>query len=182
MFRLLGITLLLIIISSQTVFSQKNAFDKKSKFLAGYFSLSNANGSLYPDDGVTNIKFNAVVGAFIEKGLILGCNFSLNRVSSCGYSNTQFAIGPQIYYFLGDKTKNTLPYIKGGASLMYYRSSRLFSQKGPGTSFHLGAGVCHLVSDTIGLFSEVSYDDDEISTTEKGTKFNFTVGISTFIF
>lgn len=184
MFRLLGITLFLLIILNNSSYSQNFAIEKKNTFLTGSISFSSTSGELYTadDNSKTNLKYNVEFGAFIENGLILAGSFSLNRISSCGESNTQVAIGPRIFYFFGDRTHDTYPFIDGGASLIFHRASKVFSEIGNGTSFHVGAGLCHLVTNNLGLFCELSYEDDEISSTETGKKINITVGISKFIF
>jgi len=168
----------------------------------GGFTYSSAGGDLYEDEGdrSNTIQFNPSASYFLIPNLAIGGKILYSRSSQGDYSNSQLAIGPHILYFFNLNSPQTTvkgsvyPYIGGG---VYYTGLNYkydsddsddynYDYKYTGTIISFGGGGLYMLSNTVGLFAEGSYQIDNIKPedgdSESGNKFNIVAGISFFLY
>jgi len=183
---------------SNVIYSQSFPIDKGSKILSGSFSFSSAGGDLYEDQEDNNnvtLTLNAAYGVFASKGLNIGGKIIFVNSSQGDDNYREIGIGPSISYFFGDEPSKLYPFIVASfiysnenyktKYLDYYGAESTYSNTVTGYSISLGGGLCYMVSDAVGVFSEAGYQSDNLSNGDNsasGTKIYLNVGISAFIY
>jgi hypothetical protein len=169
---------------------------KNSMILFGGFAFSSAGGELYENhdgDSYTTIQFSPSISYFIAPGFAIGGKFIYQQTSQGYASNTLWAIGPQIAYFIGaDKAPKraqgtTYPYL--GLGLLYTNILHKYDTDEysiTGTSLSFGIGMNYMITNSVGLFTEFGYQADNLTPDNgesvSGNKINLAVGISAFIY
>jgi hypothetical protein len=200
---LMCIFLPILAVICSSAFAQSFPTNKGSVMVYGSFAYSSAGGHLYEDDGdrLSTLQFNPSVSYFVTPGLALGGKFLLSRTSQGDASLTGFGIGPHLLYFIGgnkpkDKVKGTTyPYL--GTTFLYSRATAGEDDEDltiSGTMFSFGFGVCHMLSNSVGLVGEAAYQIDNMTVkwedwegeeeeeSESGDKFNLVAGFVVFLF
>ena len=188
---------------SNLSFAQDFPTDKDSKILFGNIAFSSMGGDIYNsgEERTTTLMATPGLTYFITPGLAIGGKGLLSRSAQGKNSTTIFGIGPHIAYFINGKEKPTN--IKGttysyiGASFLFtntnytYKSgigySSLEERSISGTTLSFGFGIMHMLSNSVGLTSEFSYEIDKVKgensdNTASGNKINIIIGISAFLY
>lgn len=185
-----------IILAYSSAFSQGFPTDKGSKIVAGGFSYTSSGGDLNENsdgDRDISIDLSSSVSYFLSPGFALGANFLFSRNSQGDNSVTMWGIGPQLSYFIGGNQAvstvkgTTYPfltvsfvYVKGGYD---YESD---DSSVSGTVIGFSGGIMHMLSESVGLFGDISYSienmkwEDEDS--ESGNEFGISAGLSFFLY
>jgi len=185
-----------IILAYSLTFSQSFPTDKGSKLVAGEFSYSSSGGdSNENSDGDRDISIDlgSSISYFLSPGLALGADFLFGRSSQGDNSVTMWGIGPRLSYFIGGNHAvstvkgTTYPfltvsfvYVKGGYDYGDNESSV------SGNVIGFGGGIMHMLSESVGLYGNVSYSienmkwEDEDS--ESGNEFGISAGLSFFLY
>lgn len=187
-----------LILTCGSAFAQTSPIGKGSKMVLGDLLFSSMGGDLHEEDGdrVTVIQLNPSAGYFVSRGIACGGNLFLTRQSAGNTSNTTWGIGPLLMYFIGGNQPKTTakgatyPFL--AASFLYTRSIMKMEWygekdefKASGTMVGLGAGICHMLSNTVALMVQASYQIDnmkpEEEDSESGNQLGIRVGIASFL-
>jgi len=174
--------------------------DRGSLILGGGFSFSSTGGELYEVDGERKVavKFSPSVRYFVIPGVAVGGSFFFSRNSEGDIDITSWGVGPYLAYFLGRNQPDarvkgaTYPFID--ASFLYLKSSseKRLSPRSQvevrlrGTGICFGFGLCHMISDTVGLLGKASYEMDRLKleggASQNGDSFKVVWGITAFLY
>jgi hypothetical protein len=195
-----GILALALVFLCGSALAQSFPTDKDSKIVSGSFAFSSMGGDLYESgedgDRMTSIQFYPSVSYFVTPGFALGGKLILERLSQGDDGFTTWGIGPQLLYFIGGNQPKvtvkgaTYPYF--GAAFLYTSSTVKMELLGEteesttsGTIISFGGGICNMLSNTVGLTVEASYEIDNMKPEEgdsqSGNKFNILAGIVAFL-
>jgi hypothetical protein len=157
--------------------------------------FSSAGGDLYEADNerMLLMQFNPSFNYFVFPGLALGGKFMFDKTSQGDYGTTAWGIGPQLVFFIGgtqpkDSFRGTIyPFI--ATSLIYAKSTISFMDEDfsiSGTMINLGGGLNFMLSNSVGLIMETSYEIDNMTPEDEesisGNKFNIGLGIVAFLY
>jgi hypothetical protein len=169
--------------------AQKAPAEKGSALVGGSLVLSSMGGDLYEydDKRLFNFQISPSYTAFFMDGLGAGAKMILGYQKQGDYSITQFAIGPQVVYYISSNYQpetvkgKIYPFI--GTSFLYQSLSYKGdndSDSETGTLFSIGGGMSVMLTNSVGLNFEVSYQADKFAK-ETGNKINFLIGIVAFL-
>ncbi len=196
-FSLSTLALIFLLISNSLTYSQSFAIDKGSKIIGGSFTFSSSGGGLHENsegDNLLSIGLNGTFGYFLSPGLCIGGNILFNHRSQGEYSNNQFGIGPKFSYFFGESEKSFYPYLttsilyltsKYKDSYTYMGETESWEYTTSGYEIYAAGGVCFMLSNTIGLFSEAGYQYEKVKydeVSESGNCISITFGVNAFLF
>lgn len=181
-FLLFCMVVFTLVVISEPAFTQSFPTDKGSKIIEGSFSFSNAGGELHEKDGVkrTSIHLFPSLSYFVAPGLALGGEVQLSGSFQEGsYNWTNWGAGLRLLYFIGgNKGKTTIK----GSTYPFFDATALYAQTTTeytinekkteksttsGTKVSFGMGICHMLSEVIGLTIKGGYTV-ESSKTEDG--------------
>jgi hypothetical protein len=195
LFPFLCVSMAASVLCCGSTFAQTFPTDKGSCLIYGGFTFSSAGGDLYESSGnrVTTTQLNPSVGYFLTPGLALGGRFIYSRTSQGSASVTTWGIGPSILFFIdGDQSNANIkgesyPYV--GLNFLYVSgSSKIGTHEYTvsGTMISFGVGLCHMLSNTVGITTEFGYQMDNMNpengNSENGNKFNIIAGIVAFLY
>ncbi len=185
----------LIVFTFNHIFAQSFAIDKGSKLIAGSFSIRSAGGDLYgssKDGRSTSIMLYGDFGYFVSKGINVGAKVLFNRYSHGNLKSTGWGIGPSFSYYFGDEKSALYPYLS--VSFFYNKTTVSYENDIAGGNYedsqdgsltHFAGGVCYMLSNAVGMFSEVNYEIENLNfnnTSLSGNSINLMVGIKAFLF
>lgn len=164
--------------------------DKGSLLLGGGALFSTMGGDLYEsgDDGITILVLAPAVGTFVARGFSLGSQFILATASQGDDNITAYGIGPRVAYYFskpdtGVPKGKVFPYLS--ATFMWGKLETDDEDSVTLKSLNLGGGFTYMVSNSIGLYSELSYRTDSLEAenddSDSGSSFNVMIGFSLFI-
>jgi hypothetical protein len=118
--------------------------------------------------------------------------FTLASQSQGNSSYTQWSIGPTLGYFIGVKNSKsaahgeTYPFVEAGIQYLQSTSkTNNYSSTTSGSIIHFGGGVCHMISESVGLSGKLEYEIDKVSpengSSTSGNQITFWVGMLVFI-
>lgn len=164
--------------------AQSYPTDQGNSLVAGSLAFSSAGGDLYAeeDNRLTTLQFNPSYSYFVSPGLAIGAKLVLARMSIGEDRQTAWGMGPQVLYFFGgkpvgnDASGETYPFIGGSFVITKQSFNDFFGEaSASGTAFSFGGGISHMISNTVALFTELSYEIDNIESTS-GNKINVVGG------
>ena len=191
------IPILMLVVIYSSVFAQSFPTDKGSKILIGSFDFCTRWGDLY-EEGYCNwstlIEFTPSISYFIIPHVALGGRLKLERRSYEEFTLCDWSLGPQVMFFIGGNRDRTT--VKG-ATYQYISAAFLLNrivygfedhedESGTGAIVSLGGGICHMLTNTVGLVGEADYEmcnlkfEDEES--EAGSKFIIVAGFVIFLY
>lgn len=166
-------------------YAQQHATDQGSIQLSGSASFT-SSGEDDEDDRITAINLNPRLAYFIRPGLSVGAEVLLARQSRGDNSITAFGIGPAATYYFGAADARTKPYVTGNVQWQKTSNeSDTFESDATVTSYGAGAGLLFLLSQSVGITSELFYRSTsvEFDAGEAGSDtFGLAIGVAAFIF
>jgi hypothetical protein len=195
-----------LVLMAVAAFSQTFPTDKGSLIVGGSVSFTSSSGDLYENPqgkGSTEISLAPFADYFVSPGLAVGGSVIFYKESQGDNSQTTIGLGPEVRYFFGGNVKPKMikgknyPYAIGSflwentkhKSTMYAKTSvpsgsPNFEYKTTFTSISLGAGILHMLTGSVGVSAQVTYNMDkskyEDGEAVKGNKIKFWVGITAF--
>ena len=180
---------LLLIIFQGTIYAQNFPLNKKNRIITSGFNISNSNHQ-------TDIQIESSYGYFIKSKLALSILLKFAHSSQKKYNQTDICIGPRLFYFLNGKQMksivkgSTYPYLS--ASILYNDITKESKLSGiskmdihKGIIISFGCGISHMITNTVGLFSEAVYERHNSKNYNKYIIDNFlniNVGFLVFIY
>ncbi|MBN2355180.1 hypothetical protein JXO59_03655 [candidate division KSB1 bacterium] len=152
--------------------------------LSGDLSFSSFGGDLYENeagDKLTTISVNPTFGYFVMKGLQVGAIGMFQNLSWGKDKETFIGVGPYVAYFLGSGQEEgkgkTYPYAAAGfvyytgsSETEYYlgEDSQVYEQDISGTGLLFSLGFVHMLTNSIGFDTGVSYHINSLEYEPKG--------------
>jgi len=174
--------LALLIMLPAYSFAQKGyAIDKGVIVIDGMASYVSAGGDLYGDDRVSVIALNPSLGYFIMPHLAMGVNFGFQKTSHGDDSDTKFAVGPSVAYFMGDANSTVYPFVAG--TFLYSSDDDHHKQ----TDIKLKGGAAFMIAKNVAITGGAFYmiqsrtpegADDSVS----GNVFGVEFGVGIFVY
>ena len=183
-------------ITRESDLSHGSPIERGSVLLSGEFGFSSKGGDLYGNssgDRLTTLEFNPQLGFILAHGFALGLFFSVSTESQGNGSNTNWGVGPAFMYLIGDNASGvsakgaTYPLVNAG--IMYLQATtksgnNTYSASGFRAFF--GGGVCHYITESVGIISQVNYKLVQIKPENgkavNGNSLNVEAGLIIFLY
>lgn len=167
--------------------AQEYAIDKGSWVLDGTISFTSSGGELNENaqgDRLNSASLAPSVLYFVAPGLALGGTLDVGYSSQGDFSATTIGIGPEIAYFFGAPESSVYPFV---ASRVGYFSLSTEGFDASGITFGFGAGVSAMLSPSVALIIQGTYNVrnvsvDQLNETFSGNQFGLSMGVAAFLF
>lgn len=167
--------------------AQGYAIDRGAWVLDGTISITSQGGELYENsqgDRLNSVSLAPSVLYFVVPGLALGGSLNVGYASQGDFSATTIGVGPEIAYFFGAPESSVYPFVDGSVG---YFSLSTEGADASGITFEFGAGVAAMLSPSVALIVQGTYNIanvsvDQANETFSGNQFGLSMGVAAFLF
>jgi hypothetical protein len=168
--------------------AQSHAVDRGSLMLGGTAGFTSSGSSVNGeslDDRVTQISLAPQLLYFIVPGLAIGGEVLFSRISSDGDALTSYGFGPAATYYFGREERTAYPHIGGSMQFAWTSDDSTDADQPSLMGFRGAAGVLFMLSDAVGLNTELFYQllerESDLFDVDIDT-YGLAIGFSAFIF
>jgi hypothetical protein len=169
--------------------------NKGNIMIMGNISFKSEGGKLYEvnENRRVSIELDPAVAIFITPGLALGLAIPIETESQGNDSHSLWGICPELIYMIGGSESKvnvkgtTYPFLSIGIMYGEITDKRGISSKSSSSigAFNFGGGLCYMLSESLGLNMQISYNffywSPEHGDSKTGNSIGMKIGLIGFL-